>query len=90
MNRRAKAIVALAAVALFGFILYSTVQQSAQTWEVCVNFKGREHCASASGATREEAVAAAHQIGCSLITSGRDENMACLDGYPASVRKVEK
>jgi hypothetical protein len=90
MNQRAKTGVALAAVALFGFIVYSTFQQSAETWEVCVNYKGRGHCASASGRTREEAVAAAHQIGCSLITSGRDENMACLDLPPVSVKVSKK
>lgn len=89
MNRRWKMIVALAAAALFGFIIYSTVQQSDHTYEVCVNFKSRQHCATAAGRTPEEAIASGHQIGCSLVTNGRDENMACLAQSPASTRVVK-
>ncbi len=86
MNKQTKAGVAIAAVALFGLIVYSTMQQSAYKVEVCVNFKGRTHCATAAGESRDAAISAAQQIGCSLVTSGRDENMVCLASAPASIK----
>jgi hypothetical protein len=89
MNRRWKIIVGIAGLALFGFIVYSTVQQASHEYEVCVNYKGRSHCATAAGRTPEEAIASGQQIGCSLITNGRDENMACLAQPPASTRQVK-
>lgn len=89
MNKQTKAGVGIAAAALFGLILYSTLQQSAYKVEVCVNFKGRPHCATAAGESRDAAISTAQQIGCSLVTSGRDENMACLASAPASVRDIK-
>ncbi len=89
MNARWKIIVGIAALALFGFIIYSTVQQTGHEYEVCVAYKGRSHCAMAAGRTPEEAISSGQQISCSLVTSGRDENMACLAQAPASTRKVK-
>lgn len=90
MSKQVKIGVALAALVLFGAIVYSTMQQSAYKVEVCVDYKGRSHCASAAGETREAAVSTGQQIGCSLITSGRDENMACLASPPSRVRELTK
>ncbi len=89
MSKQVKIGVGLAALILFGAIVYSTMQQSAYKVEVCVNYKGREHCATAAGESRDAAVSAGQQIGCSLITSGRDENMACLAQAPARVKEVK-
>ncbi len=89
MKKEQKVMVGLAAAGLLGFIVYSTVQQSAQKYEVCVSYQGRSHCAAAAGRTQEEAIAAGQQIGCALITNGRDENMACLGNKPTSVKKLQ-
>ncbi|MCI0347875.1 MAG: hypothetical protein L0Z53_00480 [Acidobacteriales bacterium] len=89
MSKRQKMIVGLVAVALFGFIVYSTVLQASHEYEVCVNYKGRSHCATAAGRTAQEAINTGHQVGCALITNGRDENMACLAQAPASTRQVK-
>lgn len=90
MNARWKTIVGIAAVVLFGYIIYSTMQQASHEYEVCVAYKGRSHCATAAGRTPEEAIQSGHQIGCSLITNGRDENMACLALAPTSTRETKK
>ncbi|MGH9790163.1 MAG: hypothetical protein ACRD5W_03040, partial [Candidatus Acidiferrales bacterium] len=74
---------------LFGFIVYSTVLQANLEYEVCVNYKGRSHCATAAGRTAQEAIATGQQVGCALITNGRDENMVCLAQAPASTRRVK-
>ncbi len=89
MSKRQKLIVGLVAIALFGFIVYSTVLQASHEYEVCVNYKGRSHCATAAGRTAQEAIATGQQVGCALITNGRDENMACLAQAPASTRQVK-
>lgn len=89
MSKQVKIGVGIAALILLGAIVYSTMQQSAHKVEVCVDYKDRAHCATAAGETREAAVATGQQIGCSLITSGRDENMACLATTPR-VRELSK
>lgn len=90
MSKRMKLGVGLMALALFGYIIFSTFQQTANEYEVCVTYKGRSHCATAAGQTPKEAISSAQQIGCSLITSGRDENMACLAAPLANVREIAK
>ena len=88
MSTRIKVIVGLVAVTIFGAIIFLTLQQSQHRYEVCVNFQGRRHCAIAAGRTMEEAVQAAHSIACTMVTSGRDDNMACSQQQPASVKAV--
>jgi hypothetical protein len=69
-------------------LVYSSFRQSVYRVEACVDFHGRTHCAQASGQTRADAVRSAQEIDCELVSSGRDENMACLDQQPSSVRAV--
>lgn len=89
MSKQVKIAIALAAAILFGVIIYSTFQQSAHKVEVCVAYRDRSHCATAAGETRDAAISAGQQIGCALITSGRDENMACLARMPARTKDVK-
>ena len=79
---------ALGAIALVGVLVYSSFQQTHERYEVCVSFKGATHCATAAGATYEQAVRSAQEIDCQLLANGRDENMVCLDGKPLSVRPI--
>ena len=82
-------ITALGAVALVGVLTYSSMQATRQEYEVCMSFKGSSHCASASGATYDQAVRSAQEIDCQLLSNGRDENMVCLANPPSSVRTVK-
>ncbi|HXQ24880.1 MAG TPA: hypothetical protein VN822_00590 [Candidatus Acidoferrales bacterium] len=81
-------IIALGAIALVGVLVYSSFQQTRERYEVCVTFKGATHCATAAGATYEQAVRSAQGIDCELLANGRDENMVCLDTQAASIRPV--
>lgn len=90
MSKRLKWIVALSLVAAFAAIFYLLLQQGQHRYEVCVTFNGRTHCATGAGRTPELAIRAGHTIGCALLTSGRDANMACLDRPPTSVRPLAK
>jgi hypothetical protein len=80
-----KWVVALGAIVFVGVMVYSSIQQTRQRYEVCVTFKGASHCATAAGSTYDQAVRSAQAIDCQLLTNGRDENMVCLDNPPASV-----
>ena len=79
---------ALGAIALVGVLVYSSFQQTHERYEVCVTFKGGTHCATAAGATYEQAVRSAQEIDCQLLANGRDENMVCLDAQPLSIRPI--
>ena len=89
MSTRIKVLVGLVAAGLFAAVLFLTMQQSQHRYEVCVDFNGRRHCATAAGRTQQEAVQAAHSIACTMVTSGRDDNMVCSQRQPASVKKVQ-
>jgi hypothetical protein len=82
-------IMVLGGVLLLGVLLYSSLQQTRLQFEVCVAFKGGTHCATASGATSAEAIRSAQEIDCELLSSGRDENMVCLDVQPSSIRQMK-
>ncbi len=82
-------IIALAAIAFIGVLVYSSLQQTHERYEVCVAFNGTTHCATASGASYEQAVRSAQEIDCQLLANGRDQNMVCLDTQPASVRHIK-
>lgn len=83
-------IMALGAIVLVGVLAYSSFQQTRQTFEVCMNFKGASHCATAAGATYDQAVRSAQEIDCELLANGRNENMACLANQPSSIRQTKK
>lgn len=69
-------------------LVYSSFHQSVYRVEACINFRGRSHCAQASGRTEAEAVRSAQEIDCELLANGRDENISCLDEQPSSVRLI--
>jgi len=89
VSTRVKLIVGVFAVVLYGGIIYLTTLQSQSEYEVCMAFNGRTHCAKAAGRTPDEAIQAARSICCTMLTSGREENMVCLQNEPTSVRKLQ-
>jgi hypothetical protein len=82
-------IIALGAVVLLGVLAYSTFQQTRERYEVCVDFKGTTHCATAAGSSYDQAVRSAQEIDCQMLANGRDENMVCLGNAPSSVRPIK-
>jgi len=88
MSTRIKVIVGIVVAGLFGAVAFLTLQQSQRRYEVCVDFNGRRHCATAAGRTDQEAIQSAHSVACTMVTSGRDDNMACSQRQPASIREI--
>jgi hypothetical protein len=83
-----KLLIWVGAAVLVGVLIYSSMQQVRFRYEVCVNFHGNTHCASAAGATADEAIHSAHDVDCAQLANGRDENMACLATEPTQVRAL--
>jgi hypothetical protein len=83
-------IVALGVVVLLAILIRSTMQATHAEYEVCMAFKGGSHCASATGASQNEAIRSAQEIDCQMLANGRDETMVCLDRQPASVKELKK
>jgi hypothetical protein len=90
-NRRLqmRVITVVGAMLLVGILLYSSMQQTQNKYEVCMNFKGLVHCATASGATPSDAIRSAQDIDCSMLANGRDETMVCVTTPPSSTRQVK-
>lgn len=82
-------IMILGGIALVVALAYFSMQQTQHRSEVCMTFRGASHCATAAGATQDQAVRSAQEIDCSMLASGRDENMVCLDTPPSSVREAK-
>lgn len=82
-------IMILGGIALVLALAYFSMQQTQQRYEVCMTFRGASHCATAAGATQDQAVRSAQEIDCSMLASGRDENMVCLDTPPSSIREAK-
>lgn len=82
-------IIILGGIFFFGAVFYITYQQTQHEYEVCMTFKGNSHCATAKGATADEAIHSAHDIDCGLLADGRDDNIVCGGMQPTSVREVK-
>jgi hypothetical protein len=84
-----RSIIVVAGLVFFAVIIYITLQQTRREYKVCVAFNGNSHCATAKGATPEEAIRSAHDIDCGLLANGRDENIACMNTAASSVREIK-
>ena len=76
-------------VAFLVYLIYSSLGLNPITCEICVEFRGRVQCRSASGETNDEAIQTGIQNACSLITNGRDESISCTSRPPQSATCTE-
>jgi hypothetical protein len=83
-------IVTVGGIAFFAILIYLSMRQTQQEYEVCEAFRGATHCATASGSNYNEAVRSAQEIDCQMLASGRDETMVCLANQPSSIRQLQK
>lgn len=75
-----------AALAFAAALVYATLEESAVTCEVCVEFGHRTACRTGSAADREQAVAGAAAAACAELASGVTRGMQCARSEPRSVR----
>jgi hypothetical protein len=69
-----------------GFVVYSTVSTGRIRCEVCITFRGRSACRTASASTRDLALRTATENACALLASGVTDSNQCTNTPPDSVR----
>jgi len=79
--------IALAFVALVGWLMYSSLQGVADhRVEVCMSYNGRDNCRTSLGKTEAEAKRTATDNACADITNGMTEIVSCQNTPPRSVK----
>jgi uncharacterized protein (UPF0333 family) len=81
-----KLLIAVIVVAVGGVFFYMTTASAKQECRVCVEFKGRRNCATAAGATVQQATEGAHTTACGPLVSGMNETIACGNKPPLNVQ----
>ena len=76
-------------VTLFGVLIYSTLQLRQHTVEVCMSYKGRSNCSTATGTNRDEALRSATSTACGPISFGVTETIGCSRTPPARVTWID-
>jgi cytochrome c oxidase assembly protein Cox11 len=73
------------AVAIVVALTYSSMQLRQHTCRVCTTYNGQTNCATASGATKEEAMRTATTTACAPISNGMTQTIQCGNTAPISV-----
>lgn len=81
-------MILIGAVLFIAALVHFTFQQTRLEYQVCMSFAGGTHCATAKGATADEAIRSAKNIDCGLLADGRDANIQCM-GAPASITRLK-
>lgn len=84
--KRSTVVTLVAIAALAGLAVYSTTARAGHRCRVCVTYRGHSNCASAAGATQQDAQEGAQTTACGPVASGMDESIACGRVQPDSVQ----
>ncbi len=84
--KRSTVVTLLAIAVIAGLAIYSTTSQAGHRCQVCVTYHGRSNCATAAGATEQDARDGAQTTACGPLASGMDESIACGRVQPDSVQ----
>jgi hypothetical protein len=77
-------------IAVIAAVIMSTMSVRSYRVEVCKQYQGRTSCRTASAATSEQALRAATENACALISSGVTETIQCQGTDPVRVTWLEK
>lgn len=89
VTKSTKIAIAAAFLLFLLLVVVSTLSLGEVKVEVCMEFKGRTQCRTAAAPTEQEAIRTATDNACGLITSGRDESIACSNTPPKAVRRLD-
>lgn len=65
-------------------LVYSTMGLQAVSCEVCMQYNGRDRCATTSAPSKEEALRTGRDTACAPITFGMTETIQCGNTEPVS------
>ena len=77
-------------IGVFGMILFTTMPTSKYRVKVCMQYQGLNNCATASGATQNDAKRTAVSTACATISGGVTGTIACESSEPATIEWLEK
>jgi hypothetical protein len=81
--RNKRALVGIVIVlAFFGYLLWSTLASQRSECRVCVAYKGRQNCATASAASKADATRNAQSTACGILVAGMNDAIACGNTTP--------
>lgn len=86
MNKGRLAAALLGLALLIGFLVYGSTRVTEVECELCVTYNGRTECRRGSGATDQDARAAAQKAACAVMASGMAESVNCSNTPPTNVR----
>ena len=84
-GRRIGVIVTILGLLVLVMVVASSMRQGSVSCEVCITFKGRSLCRTASATGEDEARRTAADNACALISSGMADGIACSNTPPDSV-----
>jgi hypothetical protein len=84
MTRKASFTLTALVLGAMGYIVYGSMARVERTCQVCIEFNGLRRCATAAGATDEEAKGAAQTTACGPLANGMDESIRCQNTPPVS------
>jgi hypothetical protein len=73
-------------LAFFGYLLWSTLASQRSACRVCVAYKGRQNCATASAASMAEAKRNAQSTACGILVAGMNDAIACGNASPVAAQ----
>ena len=88
MNKTVTIGIVFVAVVL-AFLVYSSMHIAKYRVEVCVAYKGRSDCRTASADTQDHALRSAQSNACALLVAGVTEVMQCEHADPTSIKWLE-
>lgn len=84
--KRGTLLTILAILAFGALLLFNTLSAQKSECNVCVEFNGKQNCASASHENEQEATRSAQTTACGVLASGMDQSIACSRTRPLSVQ----
>lgn len=82
---RAGVIGGVFGVLILGLLFYLSMGFSQHTCEVCIEFKGRTKCRTASGLDRKTAMNAARDNACAFLVGSKTDGFLCSQTPAAKV-----
>ncbi|MCZ6918738.1 MAG: hypothetical protein O7I93_18330 [Gemmatimonadetes bacterium] len=76
----------IAIVALLGGLIYGSFSVVQFECSLCVEFNGQRQCRTGSGASQEDAQAAAQRAACAVMAAGMAESIQCDNQIPTNVQ----
>ena len=75
-------------VVVLGVIIYSSFTMAQVKMKACMQYEGRQNCATASGSTKEFATRAAISTACASIAGGVTGTIGCEGSRPVSLEEM--